>query len=533
MQELKDAVKKACRKLFDIDIEPELNRTDEQFGDYSTNVALQLAAKLGKNPRDIATSLAEEIDGAQVAGPGFINFQLPDKELVRMAEGATKWLKKNEGKEMLAEFGDPNPFKEMHIGHLYSYIVGDVISRLLESSGATVRRLSYHGDVGLQVAKAIWGIKEAGVDTSEKVEDIGQYYAAGAKAYEKDEKTKAEIDEINQHIYQKDDEQINQLYEWGRQASFAYFDEVLEQINVKTERRYLESESAEAGTEFVQEHVGKVFEQSEGAIVYKGEKVGLHTRVFITSKGLPTYEAKDLGLAELKNQDYPNAERSIIITAHEQAEYFRVMLAALREFDPSSADKTTHISHGFLSLSTGKMSSRTGDVYSAVDLLKDVEKAAKKLYPKSEPSIYVGAVKYGFLRHRVGADIIYDVQESVGLEGNSGPYIQYALVRANSILAKAGDTSPAEVTQLDASERSLVRKISEYPEIVERAIDELMPHHICTYLYELAQTFNSFYEKSRIIGDERQGVRLKMVRSYAQVLKNGLGLLNIEAPEKM
>src|SRR5690606_4935173 len=131
----------------------------------------------------------------------------------------------------------------------------------------------------------------------------------------------------------------------------------LKDLEIKTDKRYLESESAETGITFVRRHTGKVFKESEGAIVYDGEKVGLHTRVFITSKGLPTYEAKDLGLAELKKRDYPDADRSVIITAHEQSEYFKVMLAALKEFDADLANKTTHLAYGFLSLSTGKMSS--------------------------------------------------------------------------------------------------------------------------------------------------------------------------------
>src|SRR5262249_55180064 len=141
-------------------------------------------------------------------------------------------------------------------------------------------------------------------------------------------------------------------------------------------------------------------------------------------------------------------------------------------------------------------------------------------------------IKYTFLKHRLGGDIVFDVQESISLEGASGPYLQYAHARANSILQKS-TAQPGELKDLDASERSLARKISEYPEAVQKAVDELMPHHVAIYLYELAQAFNSFYEKSRIIGDERESARLRLVQAYQQVLKSGLDILNITAPDKI
>lgn len=543
--ELKTALSVVANKLFGENVEPELTRPEERFGDYSTNLALQIAKKLDKDPREIARALTEElekisgIEKVEIAGPGFINFILTDESLWKATHEANQLPKPLKGQEILVEFGDPNPFKEMHIGHLYSYIVGDSISKLLESAGATVQRLSYHGDVGLHVAKAIWGMQQAGVDPSSHIDaikvNIGIYYAQGAKAYEENKDAAAQIQIINGHIYKQDDEDINKLYEWGKQRSFTHFDLILKDFGIKSDKRYLESESAQVGLGFVKKHTGSVFTESEGATVYEGEKVGLHTRVFLTSQGLPTYETKDLGLAELKKKDYPDATQSIIITAHEQAEYFKVMLAALKEFDEKLANITKHLSHGFVSLSSGKMSSRTGEVYSAVSLLLDVEKALKRLDTEVTSATQQGAVKYGFLKHRLGSDLIYDVIESVSTEGNSGPYLQYAHARACAVLAKVEDNSSkeTEVVKLDSNERSLARKISEYPEIIEKATADLMPHHIATYLYELAQTFNRFYENSRVIGDERQALRVQLVRSYTGVLKSGLGILNIAAPERI
>lgn len=534
-KDLEKAVQTAVKELFDTDVAVELTRPDERFGDYATNVALQLGSKLGKSPREIAEQLAvklrEDLAGrvadTSIAGPGFLNLGLTDAALIELASQNPS--KPFSGQEMLVEFGDPNPFKAMHIGHLYSYIVGDAICHLLEAAGATVRRLSYHGDVGLHVAKAIWGMQHAGAEVS--ADNIGLYYAEGAKAYAENEQAKQEIDAINQKVY-AGDETIKALYDEGKAKSFASFDEILKQLSVRTDKRYLESQSAPIGLETVKRHIGKVFTESDGAVVYEGEKVGLHTRVFITGKGLPTYEAKDLGLTELKQRDYPGSSRSIIITANEQAEYFKVMLAALREVDSEVAGKTTHLSHGFVSLSTGKMSSRTGDVYSADNLITDVEQAMKKLDRGYSEDIKIGAVKYAFTKHRLGGDLTYDVAESVSLEGNSGPYLQYAHARARSILAKA-EVHDKPTESFEPDERSLLRKLGEYPEVVEQATSELMPHHICTYLYELAQKFNNFYEHNRVVGDAREDVRLQLVQAYADTLKNGLQLLGITAPDKM
>lgn len=537
IEELRQAVKDSCRKLFNTAIEPEITRPDEKFGDYATNVALQLAKQAAVTPRQIAEKLVEAlqsrpgIEEISIAGPGFINFKLTDEALAGAAHGAAELAQPNVGKQILVEFGDPNPFKEMHIGHLYSYIVGDAISSLLEASGVEVKRLSYHGDVGLHVAKAIWGMEQTGQtdDTN-----LGAAYAKGAQAYEADEAAKARIDAINLHIYKADDPAISRLHQKGIKLSFDYFDKILNMLSISTDRRYLESESSPVGVKLVEENLGKAFTKSEGAVVFKGEEFGLHTRVFITSKNLPTYEAKDLGLVELKHRDFPQAHQSIVITASEQAEYFKVMLAALAQIRPELAQRTKHLSHGFLSLSTGKMSSRTGEVYSAMDLLDSVREVSKKLYPESQDNMQLAAVKYGFLKHRLGSDIVYDVDESISLEGNSGPYLQYAHARACSILSKSKDqTSNLKIEGFDKSERSLARKISEYPEVVAKATTELMPHHVCGYLYELAQVFNSFYESSRIIDDERESTRLELVKSYSQVLKSGLNILNIEAPERM
>jgi arginyl-tRNA synthetase len=275
-----------------------------------------------------------------------------------------------------------------------------------------------------------------------------------------------------------------------------------------------------------------VYEESDGAIVFNGEKYGLHTRVFINSHGLPTYEAKDVGLIMQKWQDY-HFDQSLVITGNDIVEYMKVVLKSIEQFEPELAKRSRHLPHGNVKLAGGvKMSSRKGNVLLALDVLEAARAANRELIGQDNEQTVLGAVKYAFLKQRIGGDIVYDPKESVSLEGNSGPYLQYAHARARSILKKS-DAEHAVPENLEPGERSLVRKISEYAEVVDAAVSELMPHHICTYLYELAQVFNRFYEHNRVIGSEREPARLRLVKQYADTLQHGLELLGIQAPERM
>jgi arginyl-tRNA synthetase len=556
-QELEAALSATVKERYNVDVRVDLTRPEEQFGDFATNVAMQLAATVGKNPREIGEELAQQIRDSlkgtvadvTIAGPGFLNLRLNDKALVRATENTP--AKSLDGKTILVEYSDPNPFKPLHAGHLYTTLVGDSISRLIEHAGAKTIRLNFGGDVGLHVGKSMWAIiKSLGGENPERLADIpeterpawlGARYVEGNDAYTGDEAAKAEIVATNKRVYQlytdnDHDSPFAQIYWTCRQWSYEYFATLYEQLQVKPFDRFIpESEVTPLGVETVTEQLAKgVFKKSDGAVVFAGEEFDLHTRVFINSEGLPTYETKDVGLSLTKWQDY-HFDESIIITANEQAQYMQVVIAAIRQFAPEPANRTRHLTHGVVKLQGGvKMSSRKGNVVTALEILDAARQAGKETDTNPTEDTILAAVKYAFAKARIGGDIIYDPKESIALEGNSGPYIQYAHARARSILAKADTPSIAPVLdELTVDERSLLRKISEYTEVVDRATNELMPHHICTYLYELAQIFNRFYERNRVIGDERQTSRLQLVRQYADVLKNGLELLGISAPDKM
>jgi arginyl-tRNA synthetase len=481
----------------------------------------------------------------EVAGPGFINFYIsPDYFVKSIAEilkkGEKFGLNNNlKGAKTVVEYTDPNPFKEFHIGHLMSNAIGESISRLLQFSGAEVKRANYQGDVGPHVAKAIWGVLKLGADSHDSAQ-LGKAYATGAQAYESDLAVKAEIDAINAKVYDKSDSKVNDIYAAGRKASLEHFEELYKMLGTKFDHYFFESETAPRGIKLVRAHK-EIFEESDGAVVYKGEQDGLHTRVFITSKGLPTYETKDLGLAELKAETC-EFDTSITVTAHEQSDYFKVVLAAMKKVLPEIAQKIEHVSHGMMRFAEGKMSSRTGNVITGESLLFDLTEAAKVRAAESRADdkdilaqqVAVAAIKYQILKQASGKDIIFDRERALSLEGDSGPYLQYAYARTNAILEKAREQNVTAKVDVDAATDELTRILHRFPEIVEYATSLYEPHLLTSYLLEVASRFNSWYAQEQILdGTPKAAHKVALVDAVRRTLKNGLWILGIPVPPKM
>lgn len=553
MKQIVDEISQLVKTLYGQEIEIKLERPRPEFGDFATNIAMQLAGKLSRSPREIALEITEALNSSgkfksvEVAGPGFINLFVQDNELLEA------WKinpdRPYEDQIVVVEYSDPNPFKVLHAGHFYTSVVGDAIANLVEKAGGKVHRANFGGDVGLHVAKTMWSIiKDFGGEFPEKLEEIektervdwiAKHYVEGTLAYETDENAKAEIVGLNKRVYElhnQNDHESNfaKIYWQCREWSYEYFDQFYERIGSGFEKYYPESATAKRGLEEVSKRIGSVFEKSDGAVIFRGEKFGLHTRVFINREGLPTYETKDIGLIYSKYDDY-KFDKSIIITADEQKNYMEVVLKALGQFAPKLADSTLHITHGIVKLAGGvKMSSRKGNFLRAVDVLDYAINENKVQNGTDNEAIALGAVKYAFLKPRIGGDVIYDPKESVSLAGNSGPYLQYAHARACSIISKSEMAMlNKQISEFDENERKLALKLGAYNDALNEAIRDLVPHVICTYLYELAQEFNRFYEKSPIIGNEREDIRLLLVNNYRDILADGLGLLGIIAPEKM
>lgn len=528
-------------------------------GDYATNVSMVAGKAAGKAPRQFAEQIAaalegqiEYVDRIEVAGPGFINFHLARdffaKEVFRATEAGESWGQNDNwsGKTVLVEYTDPNPFKEFHIGHLFTNAVGESIARLFMAQGADVKRVNYQGDVGLHVACAIYGMKNIGLNADQDFtpKELGKAYALGATANKESEAAAAEIKLINKAIYERSDAEINTLYDKGRRISLDYFETIYHTVDTKFDHYFFESEAAPVGKELVLNHP-EVFPESEGARVFKGEEYGLHSRVFLNSLGLPTYEAKELALAKLKD-DYVKYDHSVISTAKEINEYFKVLLKAMSFVYPELAEKTEHIGHGMVRLSTGKMSSRTGDVIGALDFIEEIAESAREKLKETgreadvdlARNIAIAAIKYATLKGSIYQDSIFNKEQALSFEGASGPYLQYTHARLGSVLekAKAAGIEPAlSAGSMPATAYDVEKLLYRFPEVVEDAFEEREPHRVATFLIDLASSFNTFYSNERIADPEDPHAPYKALVAAAvkQTIRNGLWLLGIKAPEKM
>jgi arginyl-tRNA synthetase len=566
---IREALKNLGIKTENISLEhPE----DFKNGDYSTNVAMVYSKELKMKPVDLAEKIIaqiarlnsdngiEGVEEIEIAGPGFINFFLAQEFF---AENIKEILKQKEdfgrnellaGKKVMVEYTQPNPFKPFHIGHLMSNAIGESISRLVEFSGAKIIRANYQGDIGLHVAKAVYILlmdsKDLYADSSVAMRAfwIGKAYTLGASAYEKNPEIKKEIDTINKKLYDKSDEKINEIYKVGLEITMQAFEELYKKLGTKFDCYFMESEMVPIGIKIVEENIEKVFEKSDGAIVFKADKYdpSLHTRVFITSLGLPTYEAKELGLTITKFEK-ENPDISIVITANEQQEYMKVVKKSLEMINPEIAKKMKHVVHGMLRFASGKMSSRTGNVVTGESLLNEVhtlllKKITNRDFTKDEKweiswEVAVAALKYSILKNAMGGDIIYDFEKSISFEGDSGPYLQYSYARASSLLERAEQEGiKISHKRPDEWETTPIEKILyKFPEVVFHSMEEFEPHYLATYLIELARTYNAYYGSTKIVDkdDPTSPYKVALTEAFSIVLKNGLYLLGIKTPEKM
>lgn len=542
MEILRDNLKKVILELYGIDFEPEIVVSPENIdADYSSNVALKLVKDLHKNPFEIAEEISGKSKNSFVSKPGFVNFKISDEYLneniSKLAESFEISSNKYTGKTVVCEFSDPNPFKVLHVGHLYTSVVGDAISRLFEYAGARVVRANFGGDVGLHVAKTMYILKQKNPQDL-TIEDIARCYVEGTAVYEDDEVAKAEITELNKEIYRINAENIHEretaeLYWKGRELSYEYFKDFYARIGVKFDKYYPESTVAGLGLETVLKELEKgVYEKSDGAVIFDGEKYGLHTRVFVNREGVPTYEAKDVGLIFQKFSDY-HFDKSVVITGNEQLEYMKVVLKSVEQYAPELVEKTSHLTHGLVKLPGNvKMSSRKGNFLKAVDVLSMIDTELKNEYNSEDEKISLATTKYAFLKYKMGGDIIFDVKESVKMTGNSGPYLLYSAVRAKKILKNSGSEQKTDYVY-NVYERNLAKKLLEYRDVLDGAVEEMAPHKLANYLYELSQEFSRFYENCPVIGTAEESERIRLVKVYCNTMEHGLNIMGIEIPEEM
>lgn len=604
---IQDALREVLQELGISDIEPDIERpSDLKNGDYSTNIALIAAKKAGKNPRELAEEIVTKLqvtspklqvfERIETAGAGFINFRISKEELIkgigRVAKGEEEQDKAIKGKKIMVEFAHPNTHKSLHIGHLRNLSIGESLVRIFEYTGISVIRANYQGDVGMHIAKAMYGLlnlspfKEelssiSGVQA--RVDFLGKAYAAGSQAYESDPLAKEKIHDYNYLIYasaqrfqEEKGEQagttdylqfvkgrkaeldiVYKVWKETRQWSLDYYETMYKVLGTHFDRYYFESECL-IGVDMAREAVvDGVLKESEGAIIFDGKPFGLDTRVFVNSLGLPTYEAKELALSKKELSEFGKLDQIIHVVGPEQASFFQITFKS-EELLGIQKNQQFHLAYGWVRLRQGKMSSRLGNVVTADQLISEVKKAIGVILEKSDTKnadentatqIAIAAIKYSFLKVSTTQEIAFDLLDSVSAEGNSGPYLQYTYARTQSVLRKAQDTSYKLPTfakasagkqvisyKLEQEEEALLRHLYIFDETVIEAAEKYSPNIIANYLYTLAQAFNLFYQKLPILKADKEEVRifrLMLTKSVGDTIKKGLYLLGIETPERM
>ncbi len=547
------------------DVSPTLEKpANSDFGDYSTSVALKLTKQLKKSPLLIAEEIkdnfpkTELIEKIEVVKPGFVNFWISNVQLINrltdVVEKGFTYPKYHLGKnkKIMVEFAHPNTHKLFHIGHLRNISTGESVVRILKAVGNKVIRGNYQGDIGLHIAKCLHGIRNSKFDIHKlnnlqaKIEFLGKMYSSGTKAYEDNPNAKEQILKINKMIYDQDPK-IMPLWQETKKWSLEYFDKVYERVDSHFDRLYLESEVTKRGLEISKQIYKKgILEKSEGAIVFNGKKYGLDTRVFINSLGFPTYEGKEMGLAEKEFSDFGELDKIIHVVTPEQTSFFKVTFKVEELINEKKyKNKQYHLIYEWVKLKAGKMSSREGNIIEANWLIDEVKKKILEKFKGDKDTseiLAVASAKYSFLKNGTQTIIYFDIDESIAVDGNSAPYLIYTYVRCQSVLnksqkleVKSQKLKSKVKSNLNRDELNALRLINQFPEVVQQAAIQLAPNLIANYLYELAQKYNYFYQKNKILESEEKTKRFRLMLTQAvrKVIKEGLYLLGIKTVEKM
>lgn len=530
------------------------------FGDYTTTLPLKIAKSIKKNPLIIAEKIKkelekiEDLEKIEVVKPGFVNIWISKnyliKKLHQISNNQFDFPAFHFGKEkkIMVEFAHPNTHKLFHIGHLRNISLGESLVRIYQTLKNQVIRANYQGDVGLHIAKCLWGVKK-NIDKikklktiKEKIDFIGKMYTLGTRFYEDDEKAKNEIIEINKMIYNQDKE-IFLLWQETRKWSLEYFEKTYKRVGSYFDRLYFESEMTKKALSICQEALKRgILEKSQGAIVFNGKKYQLDTRVFINSLGFPTYEGKELALADKEFSDFGNLDKNIHVVTPEQTSFFKVTFKVQELLDEKKyKGKQYHLAYEWVKLKEGKMSSREGNIIEAnwlIDKVKEKILSQFNCDEKTAETLAISCVKYSFLKNSPKTPFYFDIDESVTINGNSGSYLTYTYVRCQSVLKKSQNLDlelPIAKSNENIEEVNLIRKINQFPDIVLKAGIHYSPNLIATYLYELASQYNLFYQNNPIIKSQKKtrNLRLLITSSTKNVIKKGLELLGIKTVEKM
>ena len=545
-------------------VEPLLERPkDLSMGDFAFP-CFSYAKYRGKDPVVVSGQLVEKLVGAlakegivvEQNGP-YVNFKvvpchLAAQVLPTFISNVPEKTRREGNEEIVVEYFQGNTHKGVHIGHIRNLSMGEALCRILERAGNRVRRVNFQGDIGPHVAKCLWGLRHLAEKPPAHHRGIwlGKIYAQSSQKIKENPSAAEEIKDITIRLYEKDSTWIK-LWKETRQWCLDDFEVLYKEFGVRFDRLYFESDTEELGRDMVHEMLKDgIAQKSQGATIIDLTEHKLGIYVLLTAEGYALYSAKDIGLAYLKLKEFPNMSRSINVVGSEQNLHFQQLYKTLEIMGYPIADRLFHFSYGLVMLPEGKMSSRDGTLVLYHDLmermlhatLKEVKSRhvdwGEQKQKSTAKSIALAAIKFWMISREPQKNVVFDWETATDLEGETGPYIQYAAVRASSVLRQSGKDPAAFVPGYQfghPKEKKLLQILSLYVDCIGESAKKYRPHMVSGYLMGLAQAFNEFYHECPVIKSEPEvsQARLALTKVVRNVLADGLGLLGIDVLDAM
>jgi arginyl-tRNA synthetase len=584
---LSNQIKNAIAQIYDVALETiEFQATRKEFEGDITVVVFPILRVVKGNPAIIGEAIGgylvdnvAEVSKFNVV-KGFLNLVLSDSYYLKFFNSISNFSdfgkRKPSGEAMMVEYSSPNTNKPLHLGHVRNVLLGYSVSEILKASGKTVYKTQIVNDRGIHICKSMLAWKRFGNNETPKSTGlkgdklVGNYYVKFDKEYKKEVATlvaegKTEEDaKANAPILLSAKDMLlkweagndDTVALWREMNDWVYkgFDQTYKDIGVDFDKLYYESSTYLLGKEFVEEGLssGVFFRKDDGSVWCDLTNEGLDEKIVLRSDGTAVYMTQDIGTAIQRVKDFPDVKGMIYTVGNEQEYHFQVLFLILKKLGFDWAKHLYHLSYGMVDLPSGKMKSREGTVVDADDLIFEMTQTAKTISEElgkiddfsieEKEDLYhaigLGALKYYILKVDPKKRILFNPEESVDFQGNTGPFIQYTYARIQSILRKAGPADKLSVLdyQLHVKEKAVIKMLQLYPEVIQQAADNYSPALVANYTYELVKEFNSFYQNVSILAadtDLEKGFRVKLARAVSEVIKSAFSLLGINVPERM
>lgn len=588
---LKQHTQKAVEQLFGVQLgNIELQQTKKEFEGDITIVIFPMLRQIKGNPEQIGQQIGtflqenvKEVESFNVI-KGFLNLVISDSyyiDFLKSIENETHFglAKPNSKKTIMVEYSSPNTNKPLHLGHIRNNLLGYSVAEILKAAGHKVYKTQIINDRGIHICKSMiawqrFGNGETPENSGLKGDKlVGNYYVAFDKAYKSEieqliseGRTKEEAEkqapiflEAQEMLrkWEAGDEQVISLWKEMNQWVYNGFSTTYKNLGVDFDSYYYESDTYLLGKDIIEEGLqkGVFFKKEDGSVWCDLTADGLDEKLVLRSDGTSVYITQDIGTATQRVKDYPDVKGMVYTVGNEQDYHFKVLFLILKKLGFDWAENLYHLSYGMVDLPSGKMKSREGTVVDADDLIAEMEQTAEEIsqelgkldgYDDNQKkelyhTIGLGALKYYILKVDPKKRILFDPKESIDFQGNTGPFVQYTYARIKSILRKYNEIEVSKsksysISELHPKEKTLLKNMALFPEVVQNAADSYSPAVIANYVYDLVKDFNSFYQNVSILGEEnsaKREFRVSLCKKISEIIASSFAMLGIQVPERM